>query len=165
MRSGIIAAFICAAASTPAAASDEFHPCADNGDSRAVIDRRIAFNRAIENADLETIEDVLADDVILVAGTRSDLYTGRDAQLAIWKAEFDSPDSRWIYVRTPDCIRISDVTVMAMEHGRWQGEGPDGSASGRYSAKWRVIDGQWRLEAEIFMTLECGGRACPESDE
>lgn len=128
--------------------------------------QRDIFNEAIRTADLETIASVLAKDVILVAGTHSDRFTGRDEQLAVWRQDFGRGDERLVYVRTTTCIVSSTITAMAMETGQWRGEDPAGNfAAGRYTAKWRNIDGAWRLEAELFMTEQCGGDSCPQGAE
>lgn len=129
----------------------------------AITEQRTAFNEAIAAGDLPAVEAVLAEDVVLVAGTHSDLFTGREAQLGIWQQDFDSGAQRLVYVRTTQCITPSDLLPMAMETGTWRGENQAGDfASGTYSAKWRLIDDAWRLEAEVFMTEDCGGSACPE---
>ena len=128
--------------------------------------QRDRFNEAIRTADLEAIASVLADDVILVAGTHSDQFVGREAQLAVWRQDFEQGDVRLIYVRTPTCITGSTITPMAMETGRWRGEDLNGNyAAGRYTAKWRLIKGAWQLEAEVFMTEQCGGESCPQAAE
>jgi ketosteroid isomerase-like protein len=134
--------------------------------SAEIEQQRDKFNEAIRTADLEAIASVLAKDVILVAGTHSDRFIGRDEQLAVWRQEFERGDERLVYVRTPTCITGSGITPMAVETGRWRGEDPAGNhAAGRYNAKWRLIGGAWRLEAEVFMTEECGGESCPQAAE
>ncbi len=140
--------------------------CSDGPEAAAIIDQRQAFNTAIRDGDANAITPILADDVILVAGTRSDLFTGRDEQLQIWGEEFDRDDGRLIYVRTPTCIVASDITVMAMEYGRWRGENMTGDmAAGSYVAKWRFIDEAWRIEVEVFMTEDCAGSPCPQAQD
>ena len=60
---------------------------------------------------------------------------------------------------------MTPVYPVALEYGTWRGEKPDGAASfaaGSYAAKWRTVDGLWRLESEIFATEDCGGDFCPE---
>lgn len=128
--------------------------------------QRKAFNAAIESGDLDTIGRVLAADVVLVAGTHSDRFLGRSEQLEIWREDFELNPDRLVYVRTPACIRLSPVGPMASERGTWRGENASGDfAAGSYTAKWRTIDGDWRLEAELFMTEDCGGSGCPENGE
>lgn len=146
----------------PATAQEE-RRCAEAEAAAPIVERRQAFNAAIRDADLPAIEAVLAPDVVLVTGTDSDLFQGREAQLALWRSEFEEKaGDRMVYVRTPECVERSDLAPIALEHGRWRGEGPTGAfAAGRYTAKWRQ-EGEWRLEAEVFMTTECGGAGCPE---
>lgn len=114
---------------------------------------RAAFNRALAEADLAAIGPLLAPDVVMVTGTDSAVIAGRKAQLLAWKREFAAKE-RMIYIRTPDTIIPSPVEPIAMELGVWQGT-VNGivQASGRYSAKWREVSGQWLIEAEIYLTL------------
>lgn len=120
----------------------------------AIRMRRALFNRALADADLAAIGPVLAPDAILVAGTDSAVLVGRKAQLSAWKSEFAAA-GRTVYTRTPDSIQASEVTPIALEHGRWQGVTVNGEAvaSGTYTAKWRQIGGEWMIEAEIYLTL------------
>lgn len=109
---------------------------------------------------------MLAADVVLVAGTHSDRFFGRTEQLGIWREDFERNPDRLVYVRTPACIRLSPVGPMASERGTWRGENDSGEyAAGSYTAKWRKIEGDWRLEAEIYMTEACGGAACPAAGD
>lgn len=137
--------------------------CASADDAAPIVEQRQAFNAAIREADLPAVSSVLAADVVLVAGTHSDLFTGRAAQLTIWREDFAKGADRLVYIRTPECIERSGITPMALEFGRWRGEDASGNfAAGRYTAKWRRVDGVWVIEAEIFMTDDCGGEGCPE---
>ena len=123
--------------------------------------RRAAFNRALEQGDLDAITPILAPNVTLITGTDSALLNGRKAQLLAWKREFAAPaDQRSIYVRTPETIIVSTIEPIAMEHGSWRGTTVAGEvqASGTYAAKWRNLspmgpDANWVLVAEIFVTL------------
>lgn len=117
--------------------------------------RRAAFNRALEDADLDAIAPVLAPGAILVTGTDSAVLSGRKAQLQAWKREFASKD-RTIYVRTPDVVTASEVEPIAFEQGRWTGTAAVSGlplATGIYTAKWRQIGDAWVIEAELFLTL------------
>lgn len=145
------------------ATAHEQRRCAEGEAAAPIVETRQAFNAAIRDADLAAIEAVLAPDVVLVTGTDSDLFQGREAQLAVWRSDFEErANDRMVYVRTPECVERSDLVPIALEHGRWRGEGPAGAfAAGRYTAKWRR-EGTWRIEAELFMTTTCGGEGCPE---
>jgi hypothetical protein len=116
--------------------------------------RRAAFNQALAEGKLQAIGPLLAEGAILVTGTDSGVIAGRKAQLMAWKREFAAPD-RTIYTRTPDHIVASSVEPIALEHGKWAGVATGGApvASGDYSAKWRLIGGDWVIVAEIYLTL------------
>ena len=117
--------------------------------------RRVAFNRALAEGDIDAIGPLLAPNAILVTGTDSGIIAGRKAQLMTWKRDFAAP-VRTVYTRTPATIVASSVEPIALEHGQWHCVGAtDGRliASGDYSSKWREIGGQWVVEAEIYLTL------------
>lgn len=144
--------------------------CADAGDSAqaaAIRGQRDAFNAAIRTLDIDAIEAVLAEDVLLITGTGSDVYTGREAQLDIWRADSEIR-GRAIYVRTPACVQVSPTFPIAMEYGTWHGGESHAAASfaaGSYTAKWRFTDSIWLLEVETYMTQRCGGSFCPKAEE
>lgn len=117
--------------------------------------RRAMFNRALAEADLNAITPLLAPHVVMITGTDSGIISGRKAQLMAWKREFSAPAGlRHVYARTPEKIIASPIEPIAMEHGRWTGTRDDMvEASGDYSAKWRLTDGDWVIEAEIYLTL------------
>ena len=116
--------------------------------------RRADFNRALKDGDLSAIGPILARDAILVAGTDSAVLSGRKAQLLAWKREFAAAE-RIVYERLPTRIILSSAEPLAFEHGAWRGATAAGRAiaSGAYTAKWRRIDGDWMIEAELFLTL------------
>lgn len=137
-----------------------------NEHTDAVLAQRSAFNAAIQSADISAIAGILAADVLLITGTDSDVYRGRDVQLDLWRTDGTSAE-RDIYVRTPSCIQPSPTFPIAMEYGTWRGgRSPeaDSFASGSYSAKWRKINGIWLLEVETYMTERCNGRFCPTEE-
>lgn len=63
--------------------------------------RRAAFNRALAEADLPVIGQILSPDAVLVTGTDSAVIAGRKAQLQAWKREF-SARPRTIYTRSTE---------------------------------------------------------------
>jgi len=144
--------------------------CESTGDAAeidAVLAQRAAFNAAILAKDAEGIAAVLHENVLLVTGTASEVFTGRDAQAELWQEDFEAAE-RAVYVRTPDCVRVSPTFPVALETGHWRGEwegDPARFAAGVYSAKWRQVDGAWLLEAELFATEACGGAFCPGEAE
>lgn len=140
--------------------------CADGAAARAIQAQRNAFNAALADEDAATIASVLDQDVLLITGTDSVLFSGRQAQVDLWSGNFQS-DERLVYVRTPECIQVSQRFPIALERGRWRGQHQDGRpgvVQGAYSAKWRHDGEDWRLEVEIFMTAECDESICPEGE-
>lgn len=129
-----------------------------------IRDQRQAFNGAIARGDLVAIATFLAENAQIVTGRSSLVFNGRAAQIGMWWEDLQAPD-RQAYIRTPDRIELSPIAEMAMETGHWRGTGvksPGSWASGTYSAKWRRIGGQWRIESEIYMTTACAGNNCPK---
>lgn len=125
--------------------------------------QRSAFNRALAAGDVRSIEPVLTDNVQLMTGSDSMIVSGKAAQLALWTEDLNGPKRR-SYLRNPDRIRVSPVRPMALETGHWRGfqlSAKENWASGEYAAKWRRIDGQWKIESELYMTTACNGTFCP----
>lgn len=144
--------------------------CVDVGGSaqvKAIRSQRAAFNTAIHTLDIAAIEAVLAEDVLLITGSDSDVYTGREAQLNIWRGDRDNAE-RPIYRRKTTCVQASLLFPIAMEYGTWRGGRTPSTASfaaGSYSAKWRLNEGTWLLEVETYMTERCGGSFCPKAED
>jgi len=115
--------------------------------------RRMAFNRALADADLNGIGPLLAANAILVTGTDSAVLSSRKAQMLAWKRAF-AATPRTVYIRTPGDIIVSPVEPIAMEQGHWQGVAAGTErTSGTYVAKWRRSASDWVVEAEIYITL------------
>ncbi|NNU17246.1 DUF4440 domain-containing protein [Parvularcula sp. ZS-1/3] len=121
-----------------------------------ITEARAAFNRAIAEKKTGPIKRLLVEDAVLVTGTDSGVISGRDAQVEVWRADF-AQAGRFVYVRTPRCVLPSEEEPIVTELGTWVGkpEKADGSeVRGDYTAKWREVEGKWKLEAEIFTTVK-----------
>jgi ketosteroid isomerase-like protein len=130
---------------------------------RDIRSQRAAFNRALAAGNARGIAPVLADEAQLVTGADSRIVAGKAAQLALWSEDLSGPKRRF-YVRTPTRIRVSAVGPMALETGEWRGfqlSARRNWASGEYVAKWRRIDGAWKIESETYIATACGGTFCP----
>ncbi len=126
--------------------------------------QRQAFNAALSRGDLPAIATFLSENVQIVTGNSSLVFSGRAAQIGMWWEDQQEVE-RVVYVRTPDRIELSPTGPMAMETGHWRGVNVKSAsdwASGSYSAKWRRIDKRWLIESEIYMTTACGGSRCPK---
>ena len=97
-RMRILVLILCLlAAGTSSASGPQCSHSGDTDEINKVQHQRQLFNRAIVDKDIEAIKSVLHDGVILITGTNSDVYTGKEAQLAIWSGDFSEPD-RAVYV-------------------------------------------------------------------
>ena len=136
---------------------------AASADETAIRATRDAFNAAIAKGDLAGIAAVVSDNVQIVTGGDSLVYSGKAGQMKLWTEDLAAP-SRGIYVRSPDKIEVSPVAPMAFETGHWKGVDSKSAAdwaSGVYSAKWRRTGGKWLIESETYMTTACAGKYCP----
>jgi ketosteroid isomerase-like protein len=118
-------------------------------------------NRAIAAHDLDSIAREWAEDVHVLASAGLSA-TGVEANRASRAAQFARrPDT--VYVRTPAAIDVFEAWGLAAERGEWVGRRtePDGSLSigGSYEAQWRMVDGAWRIRAELFEPHWCEGGA------
>ena len=71
------------------------------------------------------------------------------------------PDT--VYVRRSTTIDVYPAWNVASERGEWTGRWtePDGTLEigGTYLAQWRKTDGQWLIQAELFVPTRCTGSA------
>jgi ketosteroid isomerase-like protein len=144
----------CAAARAGSSPSDTIE--------RDIRDARDRFNAAIARRDTLTIAGTLLPTYHTVRGSSTQSH-GAEAAMAVWRQTFARDTSVW-YVRSPREIRVNGAWGLAEELGDWRGHltAPDGpvDVSGVYSAKWqRTTSGRWRLQAEVFTTLDCRGGA------
>lgn len=148
----------------PVAMADSCENPGDGADAERIREQRNLFNTAIAQADIAKLDSILHEDIVLITGTNSDIYLGREAQVDLWEKDFAQAE-RAVYLRTTHCIRVSPLLPIAMESGAWRGvfnTDADSFAAGSYAAKWRKQGGAWLLESEIFATEACGGDFCPE---
>jgi ketosteroid isomerase-like protein len=112
---------------------------------------REASNAAIARHDVDGISKYWLPDFVQTIG-RGNSLTGKDTIIGAWKQLFRTNPSV-LYVRKPVEIIIGDNGVMAWETGTWEVENSY-SKGGNYSAMWRKIDGEWKLQAELFVSLK-----------
>src|SRR5258706_3852003 len=112
--------------------------------------QRMASNAAIAKHDVDGIAKYWLPDFIQVRGNATWLV-GRDTIISTWKELFrGNPEVS--YIRNPTGIIISTNDTLAWEKGKWIGI-KSYSKGGNYSAMWRKINKEWKIQAEIFVSL------------
>ena len=129
------------------------------GDEQLIREARARSNQAIAAHDLPGIARPWMDDVHVVSSTSAQT-AGRDANRERMAAQFKSrPDT--VYVRRPATIDVYPAWSVASERGEWTGTWTelDGKLEigGAYQAQWRKVDGQWLIQAELFVPTRCTG--------
>ncbi|QKG51395.1 YybH family protein [Hymenobacter sp. BRD67] len=124
--------------------------------AKTVIARqRAASNAAIARHDVAGIARYWLPDFVQVGGNGG-YRTGADSVFAGWQKAFQlHSDVR--YVRRPHQIAVNPNGLLAWETGTWTGSWQQGGyfrGGGNYSAMWRKKDKEWKLQAELYVTLE-----------
>jgi len=128
-------------------------------DEQLIREARVRSNEAIAAHDVAAVARVWMPDVHIVSSTSSQT-AGRDANQQRMAAQFASrPDT--VYVRRSTAIDVYPPWAVASERGEWTGRWtePYGrlEIGGTYLAQWRKIDGEWLIQAELFVPTRCGG--------
>lgn len=110
----------------------------------------MASNAAIARHDIDGIAKYWLPDFVQTIG-RGVSFIGKDTIIASWKELFKT-NKTVLYIRTPVEIIVGDNGIMAWETGSWIAKNSY-SKGGRYSAMWRKVDGEWKLQAELFVSL------------
>ena len=115
---------------------------------------RQASNAALKAYDHEAELSFLTEEVLITTGGGT-LLAGREA-LRQYIESFG--DSKMYWVRTPGNIHVNVEKGLAWEEGTWKGYDPGQGVApivgGRYAAQWTRASGTWRINAELFVTLE-----------
>jgi ketosteroid isomerase-like protein len=124
----------------------------------AIRAKRKLTNRLIAGRDAGRLRAHLADDVVVIVGD-GDVISGAEAVVGAFARQFADP-AFVDYVRTTETVEVADDGRRAAETGRWVGRwkgelGRSGvEMGGVYMAVWREDRGQWRLERELYVTLQ-----------
>ncbi|HLK27369.1 MAG TPA: DUF4440 domain-containing protein [Puia sp.] len=111
---------------------------------------RISSNKFISQHDVEGMSQFLMDDFVQVKGNAQH-QTGKDSVVASWK-KFFAANPKVSYIRNPTEIIISENDSLAWETGKWIGINSY-SKGGNYSAMWRKSNNKWKIQAELFVSL------------
>jgi len=119
----------------------------------AIRARRKLTNRLIAARDATRLRPHMTDDMVLIAGDGA-VIQGADAVVSAFANQFADP-AFIAYERTTDRVETAADGRRAAETGRWVGRWKgDVEMSGVYLAAWRENLGQWRLERELYVTLQ-----------
>ena len=132
---------------------------ANTDDQKVIAERRNSFNLAIASHDTSEMVKSWADDIVVVT-SRNARFVGKDQYAKGLSGDFATkPDV--VYIRTPETIEIFSAWEMAAESGRWIGSWTNGDEKievrGTYYAKWKKVNAQWMISAEIYTPLKCSG--------
>jgi ketosteroid isomerase-like protein len=132
-------------------------------DQQMIVDNRMSFNQAIASHDTSALAKHWTDDIIVIT-SRDARTVGKDQYAAGLGQEFRSKKDV-VYIRNPETIEVFPAWEMAAESGRWIGTWTNGPEAlkvvGTYYAKWRKINNQWLISAEVYTPLSCsGGNYC-----
>jgi ketosteroid isomerase-like protein len=124
---------------------------AQKEDGVAIIKKqRAASNVAIAKHDVDGIAKYWLPDFVQVRGNATYLV-GKDTIISTWKELFRT-NPGVSYIRNPTEIIISTNDTMAWEKGKWIGI-KSYSKGGNYSAMWRKVNKEWKIQAEVFVSL------------
>jgi len=134
-----------------------------DSDKEEIASIRAASNEAIRRHDIDGIVTSLDDRYQINTGSGLLFHGDPETEKENW-AEHFSQMNDVVYVRTPTRIEVSSYLPRAAEFGDWVGnwttdKGPI-EVGGSYSASWRKVDGAWKIQSELFVTLFCNGAAC-----
>jgi hypothetical protein len=67
-------------------------------------------------------------------------------------------DPKMYWVRTPNEIDVNTRLGLAWEAGTWRGytldSGQKSVTGGKYSAQWIKVNGEWKINSQLFVKLE-----------
>lgn len=132
-------------------------------DEQAIRSARALSNRAIVDHDLDAIAGFWMPDVHIVTSTSAQASGIAPNRERMARQFATRPDT--VYERKPGAVDVLAAWAVASETGDWTGRWTDEDGAvevaGRYQAQWRKRDGQWRIQAELFVPTRCrGGRYC-----
>ncbi|NBC28047.1 MAG: DUF4440 domain-containing protein [Bacteroidetes bacterium] len=118
--------------------------------------RREASNRALKSLKDDTYLNFLTDDVLITTGNGT-LLSGKDELKAYVESAVDADPMYWI--RTPEEVIVNEESGLAWETGIWHGysaddqDGENSLVQGNYAAQWNRASGEWKIQSQLFVTL------------
>jgi len=128
-------------------------------DEKLIREARQKSNDAIARQDTTALAEIWTPDYHIISSRNFEI-SGSVNNRHNFAKEF-SIKKEILYIRTTDKVEVFPDWNMASETGTWTGQWlePDGLVrfTGTYLAKWHKINDQWKIRAEIFVPLSCGG--------
>lgn len=128
-------------------------------DEQLIRAARAESNQAFARRDLTGASRHWLPEFTIVT-SRNERNVGRDSARAALRQTFSSR-ANVVYVREPETIEVNPQWGHAAESGRWTGRWSDSYGSTRvggvYFAKWRKVNNEWKLLAEVFVQTSCSG--------
>jgi len=106
-------------------------------------------NMSIANGNVAGVASYWMDDIVVISGEGGQ-YAGKTNLLKIWKEMFkrDAPK----FERLATEIIVGESGDLAWETGIWHYTTQ--SSRGKYAAMWRKINGVWKTQSELFVSLD-----------
>lgn len=128
-----------------------------------ILKIRADSNAAIQKHDAAGIVASFDQTYQITTGSGKLFHDSPEKEEELWRTIFaEFPDV--IYVRTPSKIEVSTYLPRAAESGdwvgRWTAENGEIEVGGTYSASWLKVEGSWKIQSEMFVTLYCAGVGC-----
>jgi hypothetical protein len=123
-------------------------------DKDEILRIRNASNEALRKFD-EELDLTFQTDEVLTAVSNGTLLKNKED---LRKFVLNYSGAKMYWVRTPIDIEVNVKTGLAWESGTWKGytinSGDKPINGGKYSAQWKKINGDWKINAQLFVGLE-----------
>jgi len=123
---------------------------------------RAELNAALDKTNLKVMASYWLPDVSTIGGDGS-LWVGKEKNVAGFDELFKDPNFV-SGVRVLESVELSTGgPKSAAELGKWEWRervrGEVVTFSGRYLIMWNLIDSQWRIRSELYVSTGCAGGA------
>jgi ketosteroid isomerase-like protein len=123
-------------------------------DKDEILRIRNESNAALKNFDNELYLTLLTDRVQYTISNGT-LIQGKEN---LKKFISQATDPKMYWVRTPNEIDVNTRLGLAWEAGTWRGytldSGQKSVTGGKYSAQWIKVNGEWKINSQLFVKLE-----------
>ena len=132
--------------------SFQFAYSQNQNDEELIRKARQSSNEAIAKRDVEGITKFWLDDYVVIRGSGV-IEHGKETNKTNWRRIFKETPKTYFERISTEIIISKNNPDMAWESGVWKGFNTY-SKGGHYSAQWKRKDGEWKIQAELFVALE-----------